>query len=382
MFGFLRPSSRRSTPAALPAGWESLLECSVPLARRLTPGEYRALSTRMAVFLEEKRFEGCGGLALTDEMRVTIAAHACLLVVGREGEPFPTVRTILVYPHAYRAVQHEQLGPVTIEREQTRAGEAWGARGPLVLAWDSVQRASVVSDRNVVLHEFAHALDSGSGAMDGAPVLPSRERAHRWAEVLGDEFATLEAAVREGRESDIDPYGATNPAEFFAVVTEAFFGAPDRLAHEHPALYAELAAFYGLEGYPAPAASPRAWAPRPPPPRFLPGGRKTSYLLLVAACILTVLLRFAWIEVFGHRRAGVVQGTVTGLPADVARTGRARVLLDTKLEVQVEGAVGDYPTGTRVTVEILKSTVLGRASYAFTLAPTSDTTVDEVLSRK
>ena len=104
----------------------------------------------MAVFLERKRFEGCGGLELTDEMRITIAAHACLLVVGREDDVFPTVRTILVYPHPYKGIQRERLGTVTIEREQARAGEAWGARGPLILAWDEVQRAGVVSERNVV----------------------------------------------------------------------------------------------------------------------------------------------------------------------------------------------------------------------------------------
>jgi MtfA peptidase len=382
MFDFLGTSRHSSPPTSLPGGWESFVERSVPLAQRLTREEYRTFSARMGVFLEQKRFEGCGGLELTDEMRVTIAAHACLLLVGLEGEVFPTVQTILVYPHAYKAVQHERLGPVTIEREQARAGEAWGARGPLVLAWDNVQRASVMSERNVVLHEFAHALDSENGDMDGAPVLPSRERAGRWAQVLGDEFAKLADAVREGRETDIDPYGATNPAEFFAVVTEAFFGTPELLAEKHPELYTELLAFYGLEGYPAGTSRARATAPRMVRRRL--GLRQTSifYLLLVATCILTVFLRFAGIEIFGHRRSGVVEGTVTGPPSEVARTGRARVLLDTGREVQVDGAVGDYPTGTRVTVQILKSPVLGRPSYVFTLPPTSGPTFDEEITRK
>ncbi len=392
VFDFLRRSSKKHHRAAsLPDGWEVIVERAVPLAQRLTPAEQRKLATRMATFLEKKGFEGCGGLELTETMRVTIAAHACLLLAGLDGDAdsggdgadgdvFPTVETILVYPHAYRGVQRHRAGPVTIEQEQARAGEAWGGRGPLVLAWDSVERAAVVSEHNVVIHEFAHALDSENGDMDGAPWLPSRERAERWAAVLGGEFTALQAAVGEGRETDIDPYGATNPAEFFAVVTEAFFGTPDMLAEKHADLYAELAAYYALDAYRA-----RVPGPRPPPVRRgwrLPAARPgvVYSLMTAAACVLAVVLRFAWIELVGFRVAGHVQGTATGAPSDVARTGRAEVALDTGPVVTVEGAVGDYPAGTRVTVQVRKSPILGRTSYTFTLPEEDGPTLDRDLT--
>jgi MtfA peptidase len=376
VFGSSHVSLVGANSPPLPEGWEDIVQRRVPIARRLTPKESRTLIERMKVFLATKRFEGCGGLEVTDEMRVTIAGNACLLLVGLEGDVFPNVQTILVYPHAYKAVTHERVGPVTIEREQARAGEAWGARGPLVLAWDNVERASTVSEHNVVVHEFAHALDSENGDMDGAPVLPSRERAQAWADVLGEEFRALQEAVRHGTDGDIDPYGATNPAEFFAVVTEAFFGTPELLAHGHPALYAELAAFYGLDGYGALVSSRRRAVPRAPEHHGRLRRAATTYGLLAAMCVTFVVLRFAWIEVFGYRTAGVVEGTVTASPAEVAGTGGTHVRLDTGPEVQVGGAVGDYPAGTRVSVQIRRSPVLGRKSYVFALARMSGPAFD------
>jgi Mlc titration factor MtfA (ptsG expression regulator) len=382
MFESLRFHRARTSAPPLPEGWERVVEQAVPLAQRLSPGERRTFDARVAVFLREKSFEGCAGLELTEEMRVTVAAHACLLLVGMEGEVFPNVQTILLYPHAYKAVAHERLGPVTIEREQARAGEAWGPRGPLVLAWDNVQRAGVVTDRNVVLHEFAHALDSENGDMDGAPVLPSRDRALQWAAVLGDEFATLKDAVREGRDTDIDPYGATNPAEFFAVVTEAFFGTPEAFAERHPALYAQLAAFYGPRSYTAHISGRRPAAPRPAPHES--GLRQSTilYALLVVMCLVVGSLRTAWFELHSRRATGISTGTVTGEPSEVARTGEARVRLDTGPEVRVGNAVGDYPVGTRVTVRILKSPILGRASYELALSSVTGPSFDEPLTRE
>jgi Mlc titration factor MtfA (ptsG expression regulator) len=381
---------RRQPPTLappLPEGWEAVVERAVPLARHLTPEEYRTFTARMAVFLGEKQFEGCGGLLVTEEMRVVVAAHACLLLAGTVGDVFPTVETVLLYPHAYKARTRERLGSVTIEREQARAGEAWGARGPLVLVWDEVQRASVVSEHNVVLHEFAHALDSENGDMDGFPVLSSRGRAPQWAAVLADEFAALKDAVREGRETDIDPYGATNPAEFFAVVTEAFFGTPDLLAENHPALYDELAAFYGHSSYRARVSGLRPPRAARPVERRL-ATRPVVRRLLLEALVLVLLaaLYYTGRELFTRRPTGVVTGTVTSDSSELARTGKARVKVDGGREVEVQvplgTAAGDYPTGTIVRVQVLESPVLGRVSYELADSQTDGPVFDTAPARR
>jgi len=197
------------------------------------------------VLLAEKKFEGCGGLELTDEIRVTIAAQACLLLLHRETDYFPELDVILVYPHPYVAKTSAYFaGGVALADQQARFGQS--ASGVVVLAWDAVRRgASDVHDgHNVTLHEFAHQLDQEDGAADGAPRLATRAMYTAWAHVLGDEFTHLVDDVHEHRATDIDEYGATNPAEFFAVVTEMFFEKPKQLARRHPQLYQQLALFY------------------------------------------------------------------------------------------------------------------------------------------
>jgi Mlc titration factor MtfA (ptsG expression regulator) len=197
------------------------------------------------VFLAEKTFEGCGGLELTREIKLTIAAQACLLLLHRETDLYPHVDAILVYPSAYvvRARKHD--GVVVVEEDEARLGESW-QQGLVVLSWDHVLSGAAAPNdgQNVVLHEFAHQLDSESGAMNGTPELGTRARYSAWARVLGGEFAELSERLHRGRPSDIDPYGATNPAEFFAVLTEMFFEKPEALQRRHPVLYDELSAFY------------------------------------------------------------------------------------------------------------------------------------------
>src|SRR5208282_3742838 len=158
---------------------------------------------------------------------------------------YPGVEAVLVYPGAYRAPTRRSEGGVVIESEQARLGESW-TRGVVVLAWDHVKSgaAQPTDGQNVVLHEFAHQLDAEDGSMDGAPDLGARARYTSWAHVLGDEFGELSSKIHAGRPSDIDGYGATNPAEFFAVVTEMFFEKPRALKRRHPELYGELASFY------------------------------------------------------------------------------------------------------------------------------------------
>jgi hypothetical protein len=238
---------------APPAAWRAILERRVPYVARLTDADRSELFGKMQVFLAEKHFEGCGGLELTDEIRVTIAAQACILLLHRETEFYPGLDSILVYPHAYVApVRQRRPDGTVFEGVQPRLGESW-VRGAVVLSWDDVVggAADVNDGHNVVFHEFAHQLDNESGYGDGAPALPRRSMYVAWARVLGAEYAQLRDAIHRQRPTLLDPYGATNPAEFFAVATEVFFEKPEPLKRLHPELYEQLQRFYAQD----PAAS-------------------------------------------------------------------------------------------------------------------------------
>lgn len=211
-------------------------------------------------FLHEKTFVGCAGLEITDEMRVTIAGQACLLLLGTKGERvYPTLHSVLVYPGAFLVPrrQVDEAGVVSEER-QDLLGESWGD-GRVILSWDHVRRSDNEEppSHNVVLHEFAHQLDSESGSTNGAPYLGSAERYRSWSEVLSRDFAALRHDAWFGQQGVLDHYGATNPAEFFAVATEAFFEQPHRLAERHAALFEEFLKYYRVD--------PRAWSAPPAP---------------------------------------------------------------------------------------------------------------------
>jgi Mlc titration factor MtfA (ptsG expression regulator) len=168
--------------------------------------------------------------------------------VGRAAEEvdyFPGLVTVIVYPHAYRAPVSEHHGGLVSEGDEARLGESWH-RGVVVLAWDAA-RAGARDPRdgqNVILHEFAHQLDTTDGAADGVPPLGGRSQYAAWARALAPEYARLRARPRA---SALDAYGAESPAEFFAVATEAFFEKPRQTRARHPALYAELSGFYRLD---------------------------------------------------------------------------------------------------------------------------------------
>lgn len=237
--------------AEMPEAWRRVVRRNVPLLAHLPAEDTVRLEALVRVFLAEKRFEGAGGLTITDEMRVSIAARACLLIVRRaelDGPIFPDLDSIVVYPAAYRATTRRNVGGVAVVEEQGRLGESW-TRGVVVLTWAAVRSgaANPGDGHDVVLHEFAHQLDGEDGIVDGAPELDSRAQYRAWAEVMGEEFAALEASVHAGYPSDIDAYGAESPPEFFAVVTEAFFEKPLALREHHPELYAQLAGYFRLD---------------------------------------------------------------------------------------------------------------------------------------
>jgi MtfA peptidase len=244
---FLFKDSRRAKLRQEPLSPEqhAFIAKNVPYLSKLPEEDQKELEGLIQIFLGEKEFEGCGGLEITEEIKVTIAAQACLLLLHRENDNYPGVDAILVYPSAYRAKTQQNGGGFVIEGEQSRLGESW-TRGVVVLAWDHVKSGAMnMNDgHNLVLHEFAHQVDSEDGSMDGAPELETRAAYKSWAQVLGAEFSELTERLDQGRKTDIDSYGATNPAEFFAVVTEMFFEKPRMMKDRHPDLYEELSTFY------------------------------------------------------------------------------------------------------------------------------------------
>jgi hypothetical protein len=256
MFRFLKGLRRRNLRAApFPAEWLEILERNVALYRRLPEADRRELRGHVQVFLAEKLFEGCGGLAITDEIRVTIAAQACVLLLHRRTDYFPRLYSIVVYPTRFLAKAVKLEGPGLIaEGEVVKLGEAW-LRGPLVLSWDDVlaDAAGSRTGSNVVLHEFAHELDHEDGEANGAPALERGRDYDDWSRVLGAAYERLRRDAERGRESVLDAYGAESPAEFFAVATECFFETPADLRIEQPELYEKLREFYRQD--------PATWKP-------------------------------------------------------------------------------------------------------------------------
>ncbi|NIP25779.1 MAG: hypothetical protein GWN67_12245 [Phycisphaerae bacterium] len=239
---------KRLFAATFPQQWKEIVSMNVPLYNRLPDSFKEQLHGLVNVFVGEANFEGCGGLQITDEIRVTIAAQASMLLLNRKALYFRKLRSILVYPHTYVAKTVSSNGTITVNGQSVRLGESW-QNGPVVLAWDSVKGGtSIVTDaRNVVLHEFAHQLDQEDGAADGAPILEHRSRYTTWARVLSMEYEVLQRNKRNRRRSVLNKYGATNPAEFFAVATETFFEKPKQMARKHPELYEELKNYYKLD---------------------------------------------------------------------------------------------------------------------------------------
>jgi Mlc titration factor MtfA (ptsG expression regulator) len=236
-----RSQRRRALSAAFPANWLAIIRQNVPPYSKLSPEAQQQVQDYTQQFLYDKNFEGCGGLVLDDEIRVTIAAQASLLLLNRKIRCYPRLYSVLVYPSAYVAKGEG-------DERSVRLGESWRT-GAVVLAWDSAKHgaANFADGRNLVIHEFAHQLDQEDGSSDGAPILAGRSSYTAWARVLSREYERLRKRVDKGKKSVIDAYGASHPAEFFAVASEAFFEKPRQLRSKHPELYGELQKFYEVD---------------------------------------------------------------------------------------------------------------------------------------
>lgn len=240
---------KRLRAKPFPTEWEQILESGVPLYRCLADPLKQQLRGHLQVFLAEKRFYGCGGLEITDEMRVTIAVQACLLLLNRKTDYYPKLFSILVYPSVF-VVQRETRDEAGVhtEKRNVLSGESWEA-GKVILAWEEVRYGAQdrTDGENVVLHEFAHQLDQEDGAANGAPLLGSQSAYFNWARVLSQAYEELRRDLERGEETVINPQGAENPGEFFAAATEAFFEIPEQMKATYPELYQELSHYYRVD---------------------------------------------------------------------------------------------------------------------------------------
>ena len=239
---------RRIENAPFPQSWLAYLETSLPIYNKLSAADQHHLQRLIKVFIDQKTFFGCAGLQINDEIRISVAAQACLLLLNRSGSVYGNLHYILVYPQAFQksAEQVDEAG-VVAQANMGLLGESW-SNGKVILSWDDVTHGvSDFSDgHNVVLHEFAHQLDAESGSTNGAPPL-HRNRYSVWAKVLAGEYDQLQQDVLSNHRTVMNYYGATNPAEFFAVATETFFEKPREMAQRHPELFEQLKLYYCVD---------------------------------------------------------------------------------------------------------------------------------------
>lgn len=230
-----------------PETWNRFLQNGWPIYGKLPSDLKKRLQGYTQIFLEEKNFEGCGGLEITDEIKVIISAQACLLLAGRDAKVYPRLKSILVYPHTYVAGGKGIFGG-KLQEKSVRLGESWQT-GTVILSWHSVRGGArnVQDGHNVTFHEFAHQLDQEDGTADGAPALSTLSATRTWAGCFQHEFKDFLHHLEKGRKTVIDDYGATNGAEFFATATEAFFEKPRPLATRRPELFKQLTSYYQLD---------------------------------------------------------------------------------------------------------------------------------------
>jgi len=237
----LHAFNRNRIPYSL---WQQCLS-SAPLLENLGRREQHRLRKLATLFLHEKTITGAGGLIVDPAMRVSIAAQACLLILNLDLDYYRGWSEVIVYPHLF-VTQRDEIDANGLVHQSQRvlAGEAWG-RGPVIIAWSDAN----ISDRqgqasNVIIHEFAHKLDLLNGVANGMPPLHANMVRESWTASMSQAFDTLEQQLQQFGYSDIDPYAAENPAEFFAVLSEVFFAQPEKLQRVFPLVYDQLVQFY------------------------------------------------------------------------------------------------------------------------------------------
>ncbi len=231
-----------------PASWRKILRNNWPIYRKLPADLQIKLKKHIQLFLLEKQFVGCEGLVITDEMRVLIAAQACLLSLQRPLPQYPNLQTILLYPAAFIVNADTTNAGVVTSSQQTRLGESW-QQGQIVLSWPHSKAGAqdATDGHNLVFHEFAHQLDQENGPANGAPTLRDTSHYQNWSAEFSKAFTELQQQLQMQQTPFLDAYAATNPAEFFAVATEAFFEQPQAFQQVYPALYRLLKGFYQLD---------------------------------------------------------------------------------------------------------------------------------------
>ncbi len=238
---------RRVLSQPYPSGWVHILERNVYHYRELSDREQHKLRDDLRVLVAEKNWEGCGGLEMTEEIQVTIAGQAALLLLGCKDQFFDKVKSVLVYPDAYIARERIMTdGGVVLEGDSHREGEAW-YRGPVVLSWADVLAGGrcQAGVRNLVLHEFAHQLDMENGRLvDGIPPMTNHAQYESWQRVMRVEAGRLADDCRRGRRTLLDCYGTKDIGEFFAVSTECFFQRPREMRSQHRELYENFRDFF------------------------------------------------------------------------------------------------------------------------------------------
>jgi MtfA peptidase len=240
---------KKLTAAPFPAVWEDILRRNVAHYCLLNVDERAQLHALIHVFIAEKDWEGAGGLDLTDEIRVTISAQACLLLLGIPHNYYRNVESIIVYPSTVlpppRKLGFFETALEPVELSHPIIGQAF-RQGPVIIVWDAALQGGrhPESGHNVIYHEFAHKLDMLDGAADGTPPLRDRAEYRDWVKTCSREYLRLKHDAEHGRKSFLNAYGATNEAEFFAVATEQFFDQPRLMLKNAPDLYRVLKEYY------------------------------------------------------------------------------------------------------------------------------------------
>lgn len=210
----------------------------------LTQDELDRLREWVVLFLHGKHFSAAGGLVLTDEMRVMIAAQACILILNLDLDYYDDWVEIIVYPGGFIPEREYTDEAGIVHRvHEPMSGESWPA-GPVILSWEDVTGRDVAPGYSVVIHEFAHKLDMHNGAANGFPPLHGGMSRSAWSAAWSAAYGDFCARTDAGMETGIDPYAAEDPAEFFAVISEVFFCMPQIVRQTYPEVYRQLTLFY------------------------------------------------------------------------------------------------------------------------------------------